>query len=185
TNVALGTPVTSDNCGISVTNNAPASFVLGTNVVTWTVTDASGNTATCQQLVVVRDQTPPTITCPSNVVVTVNSGCTATNVTLGTPVTSDNCSGVASVTNNAPAIFPSGTNLVTWTAVDNSGNTATCQQLVMVHEPSNPTITCPSNLVVTANSGCSATNVALGTPVTGDICSVPSVTNNAPATFPL
>src|SRR6185369_14019344 len=184
TNVVLGTPVTTDNCAVSVTNNAPASFPLGTNVMTWTATDAGGNTANCQQLVIVRDQTPPTITCPTNLDVTANSGCNATNVALGAPVTADNC-GIATVTNNAPAIFPSGTNLVTWTAVDNSGNTSFCQQLVIVHEPSTPTITCPTNVIVAANSGCGATNVALGVPVTGDVCAVASVTNNAPAFFPV
>ena len=36
------------------------------------------------------------------------------------------------MTNDAPAVFPLGTNLVTWTAVDTSGNIATCQQTVTV-----------------------------------------------------
>src|SRR4030095_14561166 len=128
------------------------SFPLGTNVVTWTVADGSGNTNTCQQLVVVRDQTPPSITCPPTVIVTANSGCGATNVALGTPVTGDNC-GVASVTSNAPASFALGTSVVTWTVVDNSGNVATCQQLVVVRDLTQPTITCPSTLIVAANSG--------------------------------
>ena len=52
--VALGTPIYSDNCpGALITNNAPLQFPVGTTTVTWTVTDASGNTATCTQLVTV------------------------------------------------------------------------------------------------------------------------------------
>jgi hypothetical protein len=44
TNVNLGTPTVSDNCGTpTVTNNAPSKFPLGTTIVTWTATDASGN----------------------------------------------------------------------------------------------------------------------------------------------
>src|SRR6185369_14750878 len=147
-------PVTSDNCAVgSISNNAPVSFSAGTNVVTWTVRDTSGNTVTCQQQVVVRDQSPPTITCPPTVIVAANSACNATNVVLGAPVTSDNCA-LASVTNNATAIFPLGTNTVTWTATDTSGNTATCQQLVVVRDQTPPTITCPPTVFVTANSGC-------------------------------
>nr|WP_319572595.1 HYR domain-containing protein [uncultured Draconibacterium sp.] len=45
---------TTDNCTIeSVTNNAPLQFPLGNTDVVWTVTDVSGNTATCTQLVTI------------------------------------------------------------------------------------------------------------------------------------
>ena len=58
TNVNLGTPVTNDNCGVaSVTNDAPAAFPVGTTTVTWVVTDNSGNTAACTQLVTVTGLT--------------------------------------------------------------------------------------------------------------------------------
>jgi hypothetical protein len=57
TSVALGTPVTSDNCGnLSVNNNAPASFSVGTTPVIWTVTDLGGNSRICtQQVTVTQD----------------------------------------------------------------------------------------------------------------------------------
>jgi len=54
-NVPLGAPVASDNSGsVSITSNAPAQFPIGTNTVTWTATDPSGNTNSCVQLVIVR-----------------------------------------------------------------------------------------------------------------------------------
>lgn len=63
TGVNLGTPVTSDNCSVaSVTNNAPVSFPLGNTIVTWTVTDGSGNTATATQ----------TVTATTNLQITLN-----------------------------------------------------------------------------------------------------------------
>ncbi|MBX9807793.1 MAG: HYR domain-containing protein, partial [Flavobacteriaceae bacterium] len=101
TGVSLGTPVTADNCSVaSVTNNHPSTtYPLGVTTVTWTVTDIGGNTATATQTVTVTDNVNPTITAPIAVNATTNSGCTATGVSLGTPVTADNCS-VASVTNN-------------------------------------------------------------------------------------
>lgn len=62
----LGTPVTADNCldGLVVTpptlpvNNQ---FPKGSTLLIWTVTDASGNTATTIQTVTVTDNEPPKI----------------------------------------------------------------------------------------------------------------------------
>ncbi|MBG6112237.1 hypothetical protein IWX84_003140, partial [Flavobacterium sp. CG_9.10] len=60
TNVVLGTPVTADNCSVaSVSNDAPTAFPLGLTVVTWTVTDGAGLTATATQNIVVKDNTAP------------------------------------------------------------------------------------------------------------------------------
>ncbi|MEZ5017569.1 MAG: HYR domain-containing protein [Flavipsychrobacter sp.] len=187
TNVSLGTPTTSDNCGVaSTTNNAPSSYPVGTTTITWTVTDVHGNTATCTQDVTVVDNQNPTITGPANVTVNADNGaCAATNVSLGTPTTGDNC-GVASTTNNAPSSYPVGTTTVTWTVTDIHGNTATSTQDVTVVDNQNPTIACPVNVTVNADNGaCAATNVSLGTPTTGDNCGVASTTNNAPGSYPV
>ena len=139
-NVALGTPVTSDNCSVvSVTNDAPTSFPLGNTTVTWTVVDGSGNVATTTQLVTIIDISLPTIVAPYTIYTTTNTGCTTTGLFLGTPVTNDNCS-VATVTNNAPVAFPLGTTTVTWTVVDGSGNIATATQIVTVTDATLPTV---------------------------------------------
>ena len=183
--LVLGNPVVLDNCSVvSLTNDAPAAFPLGVTTVTWTVVDASGNITTATQLVTVIDTTLPTITAPAAVNTIANSGCAATGVALGTPVTADNCS-VASVSNNAPTAFPLGTTIVTWTIVDASGNVNTATQLVTVTDTTMPIITAPTAITVATNNGCYAVNVVLGTPITSDNCSVVSVTNNAPALFPL
>ena len=59
TGVNLGTPVTSGNCGVlSVTNDAPATFLLGVTTVTWTVTDDSKNTTTSTLTVTVTGTGP-------------------------------------------------------------------------------------------------------------------------------
>ncbi|UKN02647.1 HYR domain-containing protein [Paracrocinitomix mangrovi] len=186
-NISLGNPTTGDNCGVAtVTNDAPATFPVGTTTVTWTVTDIHGNTATCTQDVTVNDNEDPIVTCPADVTVDSDAGlCEATTVTLGTPTTSDNC-GVATVTNDAPATFPVGTTTVTWTITDIHGNSITCAQDVTVNDNENPTITCPADVTVSNDAGvCSATGVTLGTPTTGDNCGVATVTNDAPATFPV
>jgi hypothetical protein len=121
--------------------------MTGTYSVTATVngcTSTAGTTAAT----VVNDTTPPTITCPADVTVSANAGCTAINVVLGSPVTGDNCS-VATVANNAPAAYPPGTNSVTWTVTDGSGNTTTCTQRVIVRDTTPPTITAPPRVTIT------------------------------------
>jgi gliding motility-associated-like protein len=185
--VVLGTPVTADNCGVaSVTNNAPSTFPVGTTIVTWTVTDNSGNTASCDQTVTVTDNELPTIACPADITITADAGlCTASSVALGTPATADNC-GVATVTNDGLAVYPVGTTTVTWTVTDIHGNVNTCTQVVTVTDNELPTITCPSDVTITADAGlCSSSVVVLGTPVTTDNCGVATVTNDGLAVYPV
>jgi hypothetical protein len=106
--------------------------------------------------VTIMDVTPPSINCPATVNVFTNSGCTATGVNLGTPTGSDNC-GVVTFSNNAPAVFPLGTTMVTWTANDGNGNTTTCMQTVNVTDNVRPAITCPAAQDLNLNANCSAT----------------------------
>ncbi|MDB2675657.1 HYR domain-containing protein [Flavobacteriales bacterium] len=149
TAVALGTPTTDDNCSVDATSNdAPVVFPLGSTTVTWTVTDASGNSATATQVVTVIDDINPSITAPDDVVVSVDAAsCEATAVALGTPTTDDNCS-VDATSNDAPVVFPLGSTTVTWTVTDASGNSATATQVVTVIDDINPSITAPDDVIV-------------------------------------
>ena len=175
TNVILGTPITDDNCSVAVvTNDAPLAFLLGQTIVTWTVTDGSGNTAQATQLVTVSDNIDPTITAPAATTGTTNVACTSTNVVLGTPLTADNCS-VALVTNDAPLAFQLGQTTVTWTVTDGSGNTTQATQLVTVTDDIDPTITAPANKTDDTDTGmCTKTFTLaqIGTATAGDNCSV-------------
>src|SRR5206468_4313999 len=186
TGVTLGNPTFADNClGSTVSNNAPSSLPKGNTTVTWTVIDASGNTASASQLVTVEDHEKSTITAPAAVTVNADAGqCSASGVSLGVPTIADNCPG-ASYTNEPPSSFPKGNTTVTWTVTQASGNTATASQVVTVEDHEKPTITAPAAVTVNTNAGqCSATGVALGTPSFGDNCPGSTVSNNAPTTFP-
>jgi gliding motility-associated-like protein len=124
-----------DNCGIASVTLDKTTFDcsnVGSNLVTLTVTDTSGNTHTATATVTVEDKTAPTLEAPVAVTVDVDAGkTTASNVALGTPVTADMC-GLTSVTNDAPAEYMTGTTTVTWTARDGAGNTTTATQIVTV-----------------------------------------------------
>jgi hypothetical protein len=76
----------------------------------------------------------PQITAPANTTVT-----NCQNPTLGTPTVTDVCgAGGIAVTNNAPLTFPSGQTVVTWTATDGRGNSATATQTVTSVDPETP-----------------------------------------------
>jgi len=183
--VSLGTPTTGDNCLVSsVTSNKPANdqYPFGVTTVTWTVTDNHNNSTTCLQTVTVSDNQPPTITCPADVVTTMDQGSCFATVALGTPGTGDNCL-VSSTTSNKPSNnqYPFGTTTVIWTVTDNHGNTASCAQTVTVSDNQPPTITCPANMTANMDQGSCFATVTLSNPTTGDNCEVSSTTSNKPA----
>ncbi len=152
--VTLGSPVTSDNCSVaSVSNDAPAIFPIGTTTVTWTVTDASGNTSTATQIVTVVDQTAPTALAPANVTVSSNNYCEATGVDLGLPFATDNCTNNLVITNNAPATYPLGTTTVTWTITDAAGNITTVDQTVTVVDQTAPVLLLANTSVILDAAG--------------------------------
>jgi hypothetical protein len=147
TGVNLGNPTfAGSTVGLTITNNAPVQFPIGTTTITWTVTDLGGNMVTANQMVTVRDADAPVITAPAALVVPTDVNLNyASGVNLGTPVYSDNAPGVT-VSNNAPLQFPVGTTIVTWTARDAAGNTTTATQTLTVVAP--PTISSPVTLIV-------------------------------------
>jgi hypothetical protein len=117
---------------VSLSQSPAGPYPRGTNVVTLTVTDNHGATSSCTALVIVKDTTPPSVSCPPNQVVnaTMPSGAV---VNYPNAVASDNC-GIHSLTysKNAGTVFPIGTTTVTTRATDVAGNTTTCTFTVTV-----------------------------------------------------
>ena len=126
TNADVGTPTVSDNCANVTYSRNPVSntFPVGTTTITWTATDAVGNTNTAQQIITVVDNTPPTISCPANITLepTCPSGAVATYTA---PVGQDNCPGATTTLTAGGAsgsVFPIGTTTVTYSVTDAAGN---------------------------------------------------------------
>jgi len=93
------------------------------------------------------------ITCPPPATAIVDPGtCEVTGMDIGSATATDNCSATGEIvfTNNAPAAFPGGVTIVTWTATDACGNFSTCEQTVTVEDDIPPTIICPPDVFVTA-----------------------------------
>jgi hypothetical protein len=170
--VNLGTPATSDNCAVaSVTNNAPATFPIGITTVTWTVTDNSGNTATCNQTVTVVDTEAP--------VAADQPPIAAQCMLIITPPTgTDNCSGI--VTATTTTTFPysvGGTTTIVWTFTDAAGNVTIKNQQVTISDTEAPTwVTQPSSIVNLECGDDTTPAGPAGEPTAVDNCSVPTVT---------
>lgn len=156
TKVIWTVPTAVDNCpGVTiVSSHQPGElFPVGNTVVTYTATDAYGNKTMRSFTIAVLDTEKPSITAPGLISVVNTPGLCTAVVSLGVPVTADNC-GVASVSNNAPAVFPVGTTIVTWTVTDIHGNVNdTATQSVTVIDNEKPVIACIANQVFCANTG--------------------------------
>lgn len=114
---------------VNATNNSPVDgFPLGTTVVIWSASDQRGNSVTTEQLITVRDTSPPVLTPPDEITVTATGP--LTTVELGTAKTSDIFD--VTLSNDAPQQLPVGTTRVTWTAEDSNGNITTALQNVNV-----------------------------------------------------
>jgi hypothetical protein len=111
----------------------------GVYPVIFTATDVAGNSSSCVFDLIVVDDVPPSIDCPSNITVQVPSGITSTFVNVPLPEITENCGGYILTNSNGPGdnasgIYPLGTTDVTFTVMDDEGNTNVCTMTVTVNE---------------------------------------------------
>ncbi len=196
-----------DPGALSVSNDAPATFPVGTQVfIDFYATDAYGNVGhnpLNSASITVKDFAAPVITPPADITVPSVSGVlgvTNTNLTVVTflagATATDNVDGVINtITNNAPALFPIGTTPVTFSVSDAAGNQASIVANVTVTDAQAPTIVLPTpaHYEIAATS---ATAVPITDPYVQQYIGLVtafdnwdpgalSVSNDAPATFPV
>ena len=178
-------------------------FNLGTTLVTWTVTDGSGNSITCSFTVTVEDdQDPILLSCGAvgTQNVTTDQGvCTYTHSGNGWDATAtDNCS-VASIiytlsgatagsgTSLDGVTFGIGTTTVLWTITDGSGNTETCTYDVIVTDNEVPSIIgCLNDIQVNTDQGDCGAIVNWIPPTFQDNCGASMVSTHNPGdNFPV
>lgn len=177
-----------DNCGIVSSSVFPNTFDcsnIGANIVTLTVTDASGNSTTCTRTILIEDNEAPVITCVPNTTRDTNPGVCEYTVdgTEFDPSFTDNCS--ATITNDlngtatiAGEVLPLGDTTVVWIVDDGNGQTATCTTVITIEDNEAPAITCLTNQTVDTDTGvCTYTHNGTAWDATAtDNCSVDSIT---------
>ncbi len=154
----IPTPTATDNCtaNVSVSLFGLGSYGVGSHPLAFIATDEAGNTTICNRTLTVRDVTAPTFTsCPQNVTAQVTGDDCDATVNFNTPNAFDSCGEVEFIgSHDSGDTFPVGTTAVTYLAIDESGNTATCEFNVTV--TNNQPVTfegCPEDFTVISNDG--------------------------------
>ena len=123
-------------------------FEEGTTVVTAIVTNTIDLSDTCTFTVTVHDTTDPVVDCPSDLTFECDD-----IGPFGMPTATDNCDDDPDITlivrDSVPGSCEQEYDLIlTYEAEDYSGNTAQCQQTIMVIDTTPPVIACPDSLDV-------------------------------------
>ncbi|ABK77198.1 hypothetical protein CENSYa_0565 [Cenarchaeum symbiosum A] len=181
--VPLGVPEASDTAGsVAVSNNAPSIFPIGETEVTWTASDDAGNTASDVQQVTVLDTIPPELALPADVEAEALSP--SGNVVDTGEAAAEDLVGVLSIESDAPELFPYGETVITWTAVDDAGNTVSGEQTISVIDTTAPSVVAPPDVEMEAASA-AGNPVDTGTATAEDTVGVASLESDAPAEFTL
>ena len=120
-------------------DSPPGIFPLGETAVTFSATDAAGNTGTATSTVTVVDRTPPVVTPPVPLTLSTidPAGIPATDSAVAAFLLSatavDDVDGSLPATAvGPPAVFPVGATMVSFAATDSAGNTGTATSTLAV-----------------------------------------------------
>jgi hypothetical protein len=150
---------------LTVSNDAPANFPIGTTVVNFTATDRCGVTTTASASVTleVQGNTTPVVTAPDSL--TVDAPLCATSIPaadepiaswLASATANDAEDGTLPVSNDAPDDFPIGATTVMFSATDSGGATGAATSTATVNDTNTaPVVTAPTPdpLVITVAAG--------------------------------
>lgn len=151
-------PVSGDALTLSLDPAGP--FALGPHTVRLIATDNRGVTNSAIAIITVADQTPPTITAPAAVNATSGgagstlAGALISDGALGDATANDACSSVQITRGSVPVgnFFLVGVTIITYTATDGAGNSASATQTVTVIDDTPPVVTPSSNITTDAVS---------------------------------
>ena len=115
-------------------------FPLGITPVTCVARDAAGNTATCMFTVCVRDNQPPVITVPTNIITAADLNQCSAIVNYNVSVSDDQPGVTLRCLPASGTAFPIGTNIVACQATDASGNMASASFKVIIRDVQPPLI---------------------------------------------
>jgi gliding motility-associated-like protein len=134
--VSFDLPQVVDNCDLLdpvMTNGIPSGelFPVGVTIITFEVSDPSGNVSTCSFTVTLKDTEAPVVFCPGDMEQI------DPLVEYETPYFTDNCYSDLILVEGYPSgtEFPHGYTEVVYAAVDLAGNADTCSFTVLINTP--------------------------------------------------
>jgi len=172
TTVSYTAPVGTDNCSVTTALTAGfadgATFPIATTVVTYTATDASGNTALASFNVSVTGIAPE-IVGPANITVNNDAGLCGATVNFTATETVGIPASVITYSIAPGSFFGVGTTTVTATAT-NAVGTSIATFDVTVNDNQAPTITSPFDITTNVDSGICGAVVNYDIPTASDNC---------------
>jgi subtilisin-like proprotein convertase family protein len=132
-------------------------FEVGTTIVRYVLTDASGNVDSCDFSVLVEDTELPYVACPADMIIFLDGGECSTIVCYEPELTSDNCAVVDTSYSIEPcSVFEIGTTTVEMTVYDEAGNAFSCSFDVTVRENvvSDPDMACNDMINLHLDADC-------------------------------
>ncbi|MCB0583308.1 MAG: HYR domain-containing protein, partial [Phaeodactylibacter sp.] len=142
-------------------------FPLGATLVTWTATDAAGNSTSCTMSVTVNDNEAPAPDADPLPDIQVDCG-----AALTPPTATDNCAGPVTATNDD--LLGAGTHIINWVYDDGNGNTSTQTQTVTITDDIPPVLTCQDITLQLDNNGQAALTPEMIAPGLSDNCGLPT-----------
>jgi len=174
-------PQAVDNCSGATVSQTDATgltsgsvFPAGVTTLSYSATDAAGNSTSCSFTVTVIDQQDPNLPCLNNIVVNSDPSACGAVVNFTAPVATDNCVGVSTVQSDglpSGSLFPVGTTLMSFVATDAAGNQDSCTFQVVVQDNQAPILNCPSNITTNTDPGVCGAVVTFNPPTVIDNCS--------------
>ncbi|HIC24072.1 MAG TPA: HYR domain-containing protein, partial [Planctomycetes bacterium] len=169
-------PTASDNCaGVTLSGDHASgeSFALGTTTVTYSAIDSSGNSVAGSFTITVEDAEAPLLTgLPGDITLENEIGSCSAVHNWTEPTASDNCPSVTLTADHSSGdSFLVGMTTVTYTAIDNSGNSVSSSFTVTVNDTEGPWILgLPSGLNLETDAGACSAVATWGGPLTTDNC---------------
>ncbi len=185
--IALGRPVASDNCSSElafdysdqVMKSDCAGEVAAIITRKWTVTDSSGNSSTCSQMISVQRHEMEDIVFPPDTTLSCSDADvppseTGLPIIDGQPLNQDNfCALDYSYADDTVFLNNSAAFRITrtWQVIDACANQVfTGEQLLFFKDSQKPVLSCPENLVLTTQANRCYANVKLPRPEFSDNC---------------
>jgi len=140
---------------------------------TWTATDECGLTSSCTQIITVQDTSPPSISCPPDVILDCPADTAPSNTGFASGGDACGSLDISYSDDVTPGCGNTFTLLRIWTATDQCGLSASCTQTIIVQDTNPPTIICPPDTLIDCTADTTPANTGYATG--GDACANVSI----------